>query len=130
MMLMTTHSQSSAPPLVPSPQPSLRILVAEDPLVRNFLRTILQRHGYQVVTGDPEDSGGDVRAGRIGAQLIITNRPECFLAVAHSLPMLYIAATPDAGMAHQFVNCRVLRKPFRNTDLLEAVEDLSHDVLP
>jgi hypothetical protein len=103
---------------------SLRILIAEDPLITTFLRTILERHGHQVMTGEPMRNRG------MQPQLVITNRPEDFLPFAGTLPMLYIAASPDPAMALRFSNCRVLCKPFRNADLLEAVDELAQSVLP
>ena len=62
--------------------------------------------------------------------MVITNRPEVFLEFAGMLPMLYIAAAPDQDLASKFAICRVLRKPFRNDDLLAAVEQLADSVVP
>lgn len=106
-----------------------RILVAEDPFVGNFLRTVLQRHGYQVVTGEAIHTSELVRQGRIAADVVITNDPDAFLPLAGTQPLLYIAANPDLELASKFPVCRVMHKPFRNEDLLEAVEYLAHSVV-
>ena len=127
---MPIYSQPSpAPAFLPEHPVSGKILVAEDPFVGSFLRTVLQRHGYQVVTGEAFHSSEMVRQGRIAADVVITNDPEAFLALAATQPLLYIAANPDLELASKFPACRVLRKPFRNEDLLEAVDDLAHCVV-
>jgi len=129
---MAIHPESSrgSAPFLPGGPASARVLVAEDPFVSSFLRTVLQRHGHQVVTGEAVHASELLRAGSVTANVVITNQPEAFLPLASTLPLLYIAANPDPELASQFPTCRVLRKPFRNDDLLEAVEELAHGVIP
>ena len=115
-------------PLLPHQAP-MSVLVAEDPIVSSFLRTILERKGYRVTIGEPQQSCESLLRRGARPPLVITNRPEEFLAFAGTLPVLYIAAAPDHALAGRFFNCRVLRKPFRNADLLEALEDLAHHVV-
>jgi CheY-like chemotaxis protein len=123
---MPIHSEmSSGPPPFLREERPVRILVAEDPFIGNFLRTVLQRHGHTVVTGEPDQASELLRAGGVQAKVVITNRPEAFLPFAGSLGLLYIAANPDPELTLQFPACRVLRKPFRNDELLEAVEQLA-----
>ena len=129
LMAIYTESTPGPQPLL-APAGSLRVLVAEDPFISNFLRTMLQRRGHQVVTGEAGHVSELMRNGSVKAQLVITNRPEAFLPFAETLPLLYIAANPDPAVALQFPACRILRKPFRNGDLLEAVEELAHSVVP
>lgn len=105
-------------------------MVAEDPFVSSFLRTVLQRHGHDVTIGEALHASELIREGGISADIVITNTPEAFLPLASTLPLLYIAANPDPELASKFPACRVLRKPFRNDELLEAVEDLVHGVVP
>jgi hypothetical protein len=107
-----------------------RILVSEDPLVSTFLRAILQRHGHQVIFGDAGYAGNLLREGISGIDLVITNAPWDFLPFAATLPILYIAANPDEKLAACFAHCQTLRKPFRNEDLLDAVEELARCVVP
>jgi hypothetical protein len=104
---------------------SATVLVAEDPFINSFLRTVLQRHGYRVVTTDQYQGSNLVRTGGVQPDVVITNKPEAFLPFAEGRPMLYIAASPDPELALRFQTCRVLRKPFRYEDLLEAVDDLA-----
>ena len=128
---MATYSESSsAPPILLNNPVSARILVVEDPFVSSFLRAVLQRRGHKVVTGEAVRASELLREGGVTANVVITNRPEAFLPFAGTLPLLYIAANPDPALASQFPTCRVLRKPFRNDELLEAVEELAHSVVP
>jgi hypothetical protein len=130
-MLMPIYSSPSGPPpFLPQEPACTDILVSEDPFVSNFLRVVLQKHGHKVVIGAVGRASELLIQGTIAPALVITNNPEAFLPFAHNLPMLYIAANPDSDLVKQFPNCRVLRKPFRNEELLEAVEELSHSVLP
>jgi hypothetical protein len=124
---MAISSKSSFPAHpVPPEGTTTRILVAEDPFINSFLRTVLARHGHNVVVGEPYHSSDLLLGGSITADVVITNTPQAFLSFADSLPVLYIAASPDPDVAARFRTCRVLRKPFRNDDLLEAVEELAH----
>jgi hypothetical protein len=129
--LMSTNPESQPlPPAVLAERPgSARILVAEDVFVSSFLRMVLQKHGHKVVTGDAARASELIRQGT-AADVVITNQPEVFLEFARILPMLYIAASPDPELASQFPICRVLRKPFRNDELLSAVEQLAESVVP
>jgi hypothetical protein len=120
---------SGPPPLLPEESVAANILVAEDPVVSSFLRAVLQKHGHKVVLGEAARASELLGQGSIAPDLVITNRPDAFLQFAGKLPLLYIAASPDSELAKQFLNCRVLRKPFRNEALLEAVEDLA-DAVP
>jgi hypothetical protein len=127
-VLMAIYSESSSgpAPFLPEGSVSARILVAEDPFISSFLRTVLQRHGHQVVIGEAVRASELLRDGSVIANVVITNQPEAFLPLAGTLPLLYIAANPDPELASQFPTCRVLRKPFRNDELLEAVKELAH----
>jgi hypothetical protein len=71
-----------------------------------------------------------LRHGDVAPDLVITNQPDLFLDLAGKVRLLYIAAIPDIDLASRFSQCRVLRKPFRNDDLLSAVEDLAHSDIP
>jgi hypothetical protein len=108
---------------------SARILVTEDPYVSGFLRAMLQRHGHEVVTCDAAEAGSRLHAGTLQVDVVITNQPEAFLLFAGAFAMLYMAANPDPSMALRFPGCRILHKPFRNDELLEAVEELAQHVI-
>jgi hypothetical protein len=111
------------PPLASMPA---SILVAEDPFVSSFLRAILTKKGHKVVTGEALRLSALLSQGTLAADIVITNRPDAFLQLASTQPVLYIAANPDPNLARQFSACRMLRKPFRNDELLLAVEELAH----
>jgi hypothetical protein len=109
---------------------SVKILVAEDPFVSSFLRTVLQRQGYEVECLEPEHAAALLQEGRTAPGMVITNKPQAFLEFAGTLPLLYTAASPDLVLAEQFSHFEVLHKPFRNDQLLMAVEELTHCVVP
>jgi len=125
-----TQAPTEPPAFLPESPVCARILVAEDPFVSSFLRTVLQRHGHQVVIGEAPRLSELMRLGDVAPDLVITNQPDFFLDFAGRVRLLYIAAMPDIGLALRFSHCRVLRKPFRNDDLLSAVEDLAHNDIP
>jgi len=116
-------------PAPPDESNEARILVAEDPFINSFLRTVLTRRGHKVATGEPYQASDLVLRGDLKADVVITNTPQAFLPLADTLPLLYIAASPDPELVVRFRKCRVLRKPFRNEELLDAVEDLARLVV-
>jgi hypothetical protein len=91
---------------------------------------VLQRHGHEVVIDEATHASELLLHGDVAADLVITNQPDLFLDLAGRVRLLYIAAVPDIDLASRFSRCRVLRKPFRNDDLLSAVEDLAHSDIP
>jgi hypothetical protein len=132
VVFMATPVESSFGPrrFLQDPAPGATILVVEDPFVTGFLCAVLQRYGHRVMTADAVRASDLIRDHSVGAQVVITNRPEVFLPFAGTLPILYIASNPDPAIALQFATCRVLRKPFLGGALLEAVEQLAHSAVP
>ena len=128
---MASHSESTSrhESLLGDPFP-VRILVAEDPFLGTFLRTVLQKLGHKVITGEAFRACDLLREGRLVADMVITNQPEAFLDFAQRIPLLYLASSPDDELAAGFAHCRVLRKPFRKEELLAAVEQLACSVVP
>jgi|SRR5580698_7634841 hypothetical protein len=124
-MSICPESPSGVPAFLPERPAFANVLVAEDPFISNFVRTVLQRQGHKVVTGEAGHATQLMKEGSITPDVVITNRPEAFLAFANNLRLIYIAANPDPELALPFLNSRVLRKPFRNEDLLAAVEQLT-----
>jgi DNA-binding NtrC family response regulator len=127
-MAIYSQSPSASQAFLPAHRSSANILVAEDPFVGRFLRAILQKHSHKVVTVEAVRAR-DWLQHEVAPDIVITNRPEAFLEFAATLPVLYTAANPDYQLAAQFPMCRVLHKPFRNEELLEAVERLAGSVV-
>ena len=100
------------------------IVVVEDPFVRNFLRTVLERQGYKVLSGGVRHGLAALRDGSQEVQLLITNVPAAFTEFAGRVPLLYMAALPDPSLASQYRNRRALSKPFHPHDLLASVQEL------
>ena len=100
------------------------ILVVEDPFVRSFLRTVLERHGYKVLPGDVRHGLAALRDRNQEVRLLITNVPAAFTEFASRVPLLYLAALPDPSLASRYRNSRVLSKPFHPGDLLALVQEL------
>jgi DNA-binding response OmpR family regulator len=100
------------------------IVVVEDPVVRKFLRTVLERQGYTVLSGGVPDGLAALRDGSQEVQLLVTNVPAAFTEFAGRVPLLYLAALPDLSMASPYRNSRVLSKPFHPRRLLASVQEL------
>lgn len=130
LVVMAIEPQYTGQAFLPNAAAPASILVAEDPFVSSFLRTVLKRHGHRVVLGQAARSSELLRRGDIAADLVITNRPEEFLDFAADIHLLYISAAPDYELASRFRTCDVLRKPFHNDELLRAVEHLIQTVVP
>lgn len=97
------------------------IVIVEDPFIRRFVRSVLGRSGHNVMESDPLDAYKLVAEGSGGIKLLITNKPDVFERLEHTVPILYLAAAPDWELASRFRNLRVLQKPFHAHELLEAV---------
>ena len=80
---------------MPSKTGSGVIVVVEDPCVRNFLRSVLERQGYEVLSGEVRHGLAVLSAGCQEVQLLITNVPSAFTEFAGRVPLLYLAALPD-----------------------------------
>jgi DNA-binding response OmpR family regulator len=108
-----------------TPQPICgSIVVVEDPFVSGFLRNVLQRRGYRVISMEAGDGVNLLRSGDRGVGLVITNIPSVFTEFAERVPLLYLSAYPDPEAASPFRYSRVLRKPFHPEQLLSFVEQL------
>jgi hypothetical protein len=129
-MAISSESSSGPQQLFCEGHPHAKILVAEDPFINTFLRTVLQRRGHKVITSDASQASDFLRTGSVTVDVVITNDPIAFLPFADTVRMLYIAASPDPALASQFPHCRVLQKPFRNDELVEVVEELFSLVIP
>lgn len=70
---------------------------------------------------DAQDAFKLAAEGPHSVKLLITNKPDAFEDLEHSVPILYLAASPDWELASRFSNLRVLQKPFHAHELLEAV---------
>jgi CheY-like chemotaxis protein len=101
------------------------VLISEDPFVAAFVRTLLQRHGYEVVIAAAERGLKLIETGELQTDLVITNTPQVYLPVAGRIHLLYLAAMPDPSLIARFPSARALRKPFSNGELLEAVQFLT-----
>jgi DNA-binding response OmpR family regulator len=97
------------------------IVVVEDPLIRRYVRNVLGKSGHQVMESDAQDALKLASDGSVMLKLVITNQPQVFEDLDRSVPILYLSATPDWTLASRLPNMRVLLKPFRAHELLEAV---------
>lgn len=104
------------------------VLIVEDPTIRRFVGGILKREGYVVVEAELGKALRALRDEPGAVSLLITNGPAHFLEFAGTLPVLYVAASPDPALAGRFRCCRTLRKPFRPADLLLRVAELAAPV--
>ncbi|HEV3333214.1 MAG TPA: hypothetical protein VG096_19640 [Bryobacteraceae bacterium] len=107
------------------PQKEKALVVVEDVLVSKLVRTVLQKHGYSVVTVGPSEAAGLLRSENAPNEILLTNAPSHFLEFADKIPLLYLTSSPDPEMEFAFRSCRVVRKPFAPHELVAAVEKLS-----
>ena len=98
--------------------------MVEDPLVQKFIGGVLKRDGRQVIEAKAEQSLRVLRAGDPVVVLLISNQPLRFVEFAEFLPLINIAAVPDPTLVLRFRYCRILRKPFPPSDLVECVAEL------
>jgi DNA-binding response OmpR family regulator len=101
-----------------------RVLVVEDPLVRRLIHGILTRGGYTVEQAEPRRALELLRDPAQKFDLLITNVPQLFVEFASCLPVLYVAASPDAEWVATFARCRALHKPFHPLELVELTREL------
>jgi hypothetical protein len=106
--------QGDQPPLV----------VVEDPLISNLVRTLLRRQEYMVRTSGVADAIELLRRPESFHGILVTNTPAFFIDFADRLRVLYLSGVPDPGIEALFPRCRVVRKPFAPADLLQAIKDL------
>jgi hypothetical protein len=99
------------------------IVVVEDPQIQKLIQGLLGRGGYQAQAA-AQDYRQTLLEGGSLPSVLITNQPSLFLAFADELPLLYVAAMPDPRLASMFRRCRVLRKPFRASELVASVHQL------
>ena len=88
------------------------------------MQGILTRGGYAVVEAEPWRAVELLRDPGEKFAVLITNQPYLFLDFAVSVPVLYIAATPDPEWTAKFAVCRALRKPFHPHELLDLTSQL------
>ena len=100
------------------------IVVVEDNYIGQFLRMLLQREGFQVITANASEGAGILRACESRVSLLITNTPTKFAEFGERVPLLYLAAFPDPALTRGFRCHRALSKPFAPEVLMECVRSL------
>ena len=99
------------------------VLVVEDPLVSKLVRSVLQRHGYEVKLATPSEAAALLEGPEVG--ILLTNSPSEFLEFSGRVPLLYLTSSPDVLIQTAFHSCRVVVKPFVPEDLVRAVGELA-----
>ncbi len=110
--------------MAPSPQSGV-IIVVEDASIRRLVKNVLGREGHDVIESDAQQALRLVETGEAPVKLLITNRPQAFAHLDGFVPVLYMASTPDWELASRMRRLRVLQKPFRTKDLLQAVGEIT-----
>ena len=108
-----------------APHKEMALVVVEDILISKLVRTVLQKHGYSVVTVGPSEAAELLRTAEANREILLTNAPGCFIEFAEKIPLLYLTSSPDPQITAAFRCCRVVRKPFSPNELVEAVAELS-----
>lgn len=110
--------------MAPSPQSGL-ILIVEEPSIRRLVKNVLQRKGHAVLEADARRALRLVEGHETVVKLLITNLPHAFAELEGTVPILYLATSPDWDLAARTRRLRVLQKPFRTQELLEAVGEIT-----
>ncbi len=105
------------------------VLVVDDPLISKLVGAVLRKQGYTVVASNPTETAARLRRAPLvhHHHLLVTNAPAVFLEFAQTVPLLYLSSAPDPELEAQFRACRVVRKPFDPSELIEAVSTLTAD---
>jgi hypothetical protein len=125
---METLIASIPPRAIQASSKGAPIVVVEDPFIQKYLRTMLARHGFQVVGSDARTAIRTLQSAPEPMGVVITNSPLDFLPFADTVRLLYMAAAPDPELASCFSHCRVVKKPFHPDELVALVNDLTASV--
>jgi hypothetical protein len=106
------------------------VVIVEDPFIRKFLRSVLNRAGQPAIEVEGQAGVDLVRSGELPIKALITNTPELFRTVAGQCPLIYTTSCPDPEATLGFAHCRVLQKPFHAGQLLAALHEVSGVVIP
>jgi DNA-binding response OmpR family regulator len=105
------------------------VIVVEDPLVSNLLRTVLNRHGYSVKLASPAEAASLLADPDAHIGILLTNTPGVFLEFSQRIPLLYLTSSPEVLYETAFHACRVVRKPFAPEELIRSLKELV-DIVP
>jgi hypothetical protein len=106
----------------PDQQP---LVVVEDPMIANLVRTMLRRENFTVVITSTANAIAMVRGPERFNGVLVTNTPEDFLEFADTARLLYLSGAPDPEIQRRFRRCRVVRKPFAQVELLATLKELA-----
>ena len=101
------------------------VMVVEDPSVCRLVKTVLKRHGREVVAAEARRAAQWIENSDTPVQLLITNEPQAFDGLDRSVPILYLASDPDWNFVSSHESLTVLEKPFHPHELVEAVERIA-----
>jgi DNA-binding NtrC family response regulator len=101
------------------------VVVVEDPSVCRLVKTVLKRHGHEVVSAEVWRAAEWIEHGDRPVELLITNRPQIFEGLNRAVPILYLASDPDWDYVSSHGSLSVLEKPFHPNELVEAVERMA-----
>ena len=104
------------------------VLVVEDPLVSKLVKSVLQRHGYEVKLAGAAEAAVLLERPNSDIGILLTNSPAAFLEFSERVPLLYLTSSPDMLLESSFNWCRVVIKPFVPEDLVRAVSELAEAV--
>ena len=117
------------------------LVVEDDDQVRGFVRAVLEREGFHVLTARSGSEGltlcrhtPDVRVlltdGQMGDGLTGIELAETLLKERPEIKILLISGTPEMGALAAERHLEFLQKPFVIRDLLRRIERLTHSKGP
>jgi DNA-binding response OmpR family regulator len=100
------------------------MLIVEDAQISRMVRTLLEKRGYTAILANAAEAAKLLRAPEAKIGMLLTNVPAIFLEFAARTRLLYLSSAPDPLLAAAFRACRVVRKPFVPSELVDAVSEL------
>jgi DNA-binding response OmpR family regulator len=99
------------------------VLVVEDRILSDFLKSVLSQQGYRVICTDRSRAQALLEGREFGVDALITNIPQQF-AEFRGLPVVYVASCPDPEGTAAFARACQLTKPFPPRELFHCLEQL------
>jgi hypothetical protein len=97
------------------------LLIVEEAQISKLVKTLVEKRGYSAILASAAEAAKLLRARESNIGILLTNSPAAFVEFAGKTRLLYLTSAPDPLLVGAFRLCRVVRKPFVPSELVEAV---------